>query len=93
MLFRKAGMDVEVSSMIGLVAGVCTTGSLLPQVWKALRTRTTRDISLVTYILLCVGIFFWCVYGLLIREVPIVLANGVSLIFAVIVLLLKLRHG
>lgn len=88
-------MDVamDMSSAIGLVAGVCTTGSLLPQVWKALRTRTTRDISLITYILLCCGILLWCIYGLLIGEMPIVLANGVSFVLAFIVLLLKLRHG
>jgi len=86
-------MELNVSPLVGFVAGVCTTGSLLPQVYKTLKTRNTRDISLLTYILLTVGIFLWFIYGLLLGEVPIVLANGISFILALSVLVLKLKHG
>lgn len=84
---------MDVLSLIGFAAGVCTTGSLLPQVIKTLKTKNTRDISLYMYILLSLGIFLWFIYGVLLKEMPIILANGVSLVFAVIVLVLKLRHG
>lgn len=86
-------MDLNLTSLIGLVAGICTTGAMLPQVYKALKTRNTRDISLLMYILLSMGIFLWFVYGLLLKEVPILLANGISFVLAVMVLMLKLRHG
>lgn len=87
----KGGM--EISSLIGFAAGVCTTGSLLPQVIKTLKTKNTRDISLYMYILLNLGIFLWFIYGVLLREMPIMVANGVSLLLAMIVLVLKLKHG
>ena len=40
-------MSMSFTTTIGLIAGVCTTGSILPQVIKALKTRHTRDISLL----------------------------------------------
>ncbi len=45
------------------------------------------------YVLLSAGIFLWFVYGLLLNEMPIMLANGVSLILTMSVLMLKIKHG
>lgn len=84
---------MDVFSLIGFAAGVCTTGSLLPQVFKTLKTKNTRDISLYMYILLSLGIFLWFIYGVLLKEIPIMVSNGFSLVLAVVVLVLKLRHG
>jgi len=86
-------MDLNLTSLIGLAAGICTTGAMLPQVYKTLQTKNTRDISLLMYILLSTGIFLWFIYGLLLGEAPILLANGISLVLALTVLMLKLRHG
>jgi len=52
-------------TIIGLIAGACTTISFLPQVFKIYRTRETRDLSLGMYIILSVGISLWVVYGIL----------------------------
>ena len=86
-------MELPVTSVIGLLAGICTTGSLLPQVYKTLKSKNARDISLLMYVLLSAGIFLWFVYGILLNEMPIMLANGVSLILTMSVLFLKIRHG
>jgi MtN3 and saliva related transmembrane protein len=86
-------MELTVTSAIGLLAGICTTGSLLPQVYKTIKSRNARDISLLMYVLLSAGIFLWFVYGLLLNEMPIMLANGVSLILTMGVLMLKIKHG
>jgi len=86
-------MESQVTSVIGLLAGICTTGSLLPQVYKTLKSRNARDISLLMYVLMSAGIFLWFVYGILLNEMPIMLANGVSLLLTMGVLFLKIRHG
>ena len=80
-------------TLIGLTAAVCTTASFLPQVIKTLETKRTKDISLVMYAILVVGVSLWLVYGIMIKDLPIILANTVSLIFTAAVLFLKIKHG
>ncbi|MBD3426121.1 MAG: hypothetical protein GF409_02695 [Candidatus Omnitrophica bacterium] len=82
-------MDRLHISLIGFAAGICTTLSFVPQVVKILRTKRARDISLYMYIILTLGIFLWLVYGILIGEFPIVLANGITLCFCLMVLVSK----
>ena len=78
---------------IGLVAGTLTTISFLPQVVQTIKTRHTKDISLTMYIAFTLGILMWLIYGIMLDSPPIYLANGVTLIFAAIILFLKLKHG
>lgn len=80
-------------ALLGAAAGLCTTLSFLPQLVRAWRTRSTRDISLPMFSLLVFGIFLWLVYGLLIGDMPLVIANGVSFCLTASILYLKLRHG
>ncbi len=80
-------------ALLGALAGLCTTISFLPQLVRAWRTRSTRDISLPMFSLLVFGIFLWLIYGALIGDVPLILANGVSLCLTSSILYLKLRHG
>lgn len=79
--------------MLGAFAGLCTTISFLPQLVRAWRTRSTRDISLPMFSLLVFGIFLWLVYGVLIGDMPLILANAVSFCLTGSILYLKLRHG
>jgi len=83
----------DMVALLGALAGLCTTISFLPQLVRAWRTRSTRDISLPMFSLLVFGIFLWLIYGVLIGDVPLILANGVSLCLAGSILYLKLRHG
>lgn len=77
---------------LGIVAGTLTTIAFLPQVLKAWRSRSTRDVSLGMFLTLCAGIVLWLIYGILIADLPLVLANGVTLCLAGTVLVLKLRY-
>ncbi len=71
----------------GLVAGICTTISFLPQVLKIWRTKSVYDISLLTYLIFTFGVANWLIYGLIIREKPIILANTVTLILCLLILI------
>jgi MtN3 and saliva related transmembrane protein len=79
--------------MLGAFAGLCTTISFLPQLVRAWRTRSTRDISLPMFSLLVFGILLWLVYGVMIGDEPLILSNAVSLCLTGSILYLKLRHG
>ncbi len=79
-------------TILGLVAATCTTIAFLPQAIKAIRTRHTKDLSLGMYALLTTGIILWLIYGVFKNDLPIILANGVTLVFAAIILFLKIKY-
>lgn len=80
-------------TILGLLAGTLTTISFVPQVMKTWKFKETKDISLLMYIIFFTGILLWFSYGLLINNVPIIIANGASLVLVSIVLILKIRYG
>lgn len=84
---------MDLTTLIGLAAGTCTTIAFLPQALKCWRTRSTRDISLSMFLVLVAGVALWLAYGLILGDIPLVAANGVTLLLAGSILVLKLRHG
>ena len=78
--------------IIGIVAGACTTVSFVPQIIKIFRTKHVRDISLMMYTVLTIGIFLWLIYGIFLEEIPIILANGVAFVLCLSVIIMKLIY-
>jgi len=74
---------------IGFLAAVLTTFSFLPQAVLTLRTRKTDEISLTMYLMLNLGIVCWLVYGLVQDDLALILANSVTLLFSLPILLVK----
>ena len=75
---------------VGLVAGLLTTVSLIPQIWKIYQTRGAKDISLGMYITYSLGVLAWFIYGILLHDFPLMLWNGTGLALAVVVIAMKL---
>ncbi|MCK2165896.1 MULTISPECIES: SemiSWEET transporter [Thalassospira] len=86
-------MIMSFETVLGLLAGSLTTIAFLPQVIRTWRTRSTADISLVMFLILCTGIALWLVYGLVRGDWPVIIANGFTLVLASTILFFKLRHG
>lgn len=78
--------------IIGLVAAFLTTISFLPQVIKTIKTKDTSSISLLMYSLFTSGVFLWMIYGILLENIVITSANLITLIFAGIVLGMKIKQ-
>jgi len=83
---------MDTITLIGLLAAVCTTISFLPQTIKTIKTQNTRDLSLTMYLVFTIGLAMWMVYGILLVNWPIIIANGVTMIFTAIILYLILRN-
>ena len=81
---------MNLQDTLGLTAAVLTTGSFVPQALLTLRTRDVSGISLSMYSAFTLGVALWMVYGLLLREWPIVLANAVTLALASVILVTKI---
>ncbi len=79
--------------LIGLAAAFCTTVSFLPQVLRAWRTRSTKDLSLSMFLVFTAGIFLWLIYGLIQHDVPLIAANGTTFLLSGSILYFKLRYG
>ena len=78
--------------IIGLIAAAMGGGSLFPQVLKVLKTKSTKDISREMFLLLTGSILLWLVYGILLNNMPIIIANFFGLIQSLIILFYKIEN-
>lgn len=83
---------MELSTIIGFTAAVCTTSGFLPQAFKIMKTKSTKDISLLMYLVLWTGTLLWLIYGIVINELPVIVANIISLSFISTIVLLKIKY-
>lgn len=79
------------TTWIGLAAGTLTTVAFIPQVWRAWRTGSTDDLSLIMLSMFSIGLMLWVVYGFALGELPIIVSNAVSLGLSLALVSLKLR--
>ncbi|MGC8620064.1 MAG: SemiSWEET transporter [Thermoplasmata archaeon] len=79
-------------NIMGLIAGTLTTISYLPQAIKIWKKKSAKEVSLLMYIIISIGILLWLIYGIEIHSLPLILANGISLIFSLIILTGKLKY-
>ncbi|MBL7888154.1 MAG: SemiSWEET transporter [Bacteroidia bacterium] len=84
---------MDITTIIGLLAATCTTASFVPQVVQILKTKNTQGISLGMYVIFTFGIACWLVYGFYLNELPIIIANSITLILAATILIFKIKHG
>lgn len=77
--------------VMGTIAAILTTSCFIPQAWKIIRTRDTAAISLWMYLLFTAGVSCWLAYGILLEELPIIIANLVTLPLAITILYYKVR--
>ena len=78
---------------LGIVASSLSVIAFLPQVIKALRTRSTGDVSIGMFMLILAGAALWIAYGWLRRDWPVVGTNAVIAVLATIMILIKRRYG
>ncbi len=79
--------------IIGTVAALLTTFGFVPQVIKMFRTKSVRDISLLTFIQFSVGMSCWTIYGFHLRDIIIISANGIGVVILIIAIGLYLYYA
>ena len=81
---------MELSALIGYIAGTCTTCAFLPQVFRTWKMRSCIELSWIMLLVFASGIFLWFVYGIFINEMPIILANGITLLLVAVLVVMKI---
>lgn len=77
---------IDMTSLTGMAAAFCTTLSFVPQVIQILRSGNTDGISLSMYSIFTLGVSLWMIYGVIREDLPIFIANGVTLLLTLTVL-------
>ena len=79
-------------SYVGFIAGILTTVGFLPQVIKSYRSKSARDVSLRQPLLLLTGMSLWLAYGFHLKDWAIIIANVVSILLNIVIVILKIRY-
>ncbi|TKB97022.1 SemiSWEET transporter [Pedobacter cryophilus] len=82
----------NLTSTIGFLAAIGTTASFIPQALKIFKTKDTKSISLSMYLMFISGVLLWLVYGIIKQDIPMIIANGITLVFAGIILYFKIKY-
>ncbi len=85
-------MKIGYIEILGLVAATLTTAAFVPQVYKTWKEKYTKDISMSMYTVLLFGVLLWLVYGVFIEILAIILANTITAVLRLFMLLLKINY-
>ena len=77
----------------GYFAALLTTLAFLPQLIKTLKTKKAEDVSLITLIMFLTGVLSWIIYGYRIASTPILLANLITFILNLLILIFKITFS
>jgi MtN3 and saliva related transmembrane protein len=83
-------LNIEI---FGYIAAILTTAAFLPQLIKTLKTKKAEDVSLVTLIMFIFGVLSWIIYGYKISSLPILIANIITLILNLFILISKIYYS
>ena len=82
-------LNIEIE-LFGYFAAILTTLAFLPQLIKTLKTKKAGDVSLTTLIMFLTGVMSWIIYGYKISSTPILLANIITFILNLLILIFKI---
>lgn len=85
-------MEKSYITILGFLAGICTTIAFLPQVIKTWKSKSAKDLSLGMFVFFCFGVALWLVYGIILKDIPIVISNAVTFVLSMMIVYFKLRY-
>jgi len=83
---------MDTIDLFGFIAALLTTSAFLPQVIKTLREKDAKSLSLPMYLILTSGLLLWLTYGIMIKDWALIIANSITGILAIIILVAKIKY-
>jgi MtN3 and saliva related transmembrane protein len=84
---------MNLMDLLGIIAGMLTTASFVPQVLQTHRSKSAKDVSLGMLVVLVAGVSLWIVYGILVWSLPVILANSCTFVLVTVLIALKVKYG
>ena len=78
---------------IGIVAGILTSVSMLPQLIKILKEKDAQNVSIVMIIVLISGLSVWIVYGVMREDWPLIVTNSFSVLVNTLILIFRIKYS
>ncbi|MCQ2581518.1 MAG: SemiSWEET transporter [Alphaproteobacteria bacterium] len=79
-------MNPIFGEFFGYVSGLCTAIAFLPQAIKSIITKNISGLSRSMYIIYCIGLVCWILYGIYLHSIQIIFFNSITLVFNTIIL-------
>jgi len=89
--FAKIFTDMKIVEVIGIIAGMLTTFSFIPQVIKTWKDRSAEDLSLVMFLMFVLGVALWLAYGFILQNFVLIFFNAITFLLASFILYFKIR--
>ena len=86
-------LSINYIQFVGIIAGIFTAVSLMPQLIKTFKTKKVEQISLVMLIILMCGLVLWIYYGILRNDFPIIATNSFSFLLNITLVILKAKYN
>jgi MtN3 and saliva related transmembrane protein len=83
---------MDTTKIIGLMAGILTASSLIPQLVKTIKEKEAEDISIWMLLVLLSGIILWIIYGIKREDFPIIATNSFSLLLNIIMIIARIKY-
>ncbi|QRR00317.1 SemiSWEET family sugar transporter [Dyadobacter sandarakinus] len=83
---------MDVIEIIGLVAGICTSSAVLPQLITTVKKKKASEVSMLMFIVMLTGNALWVYYGIDKKDVPIIATNVFTICLNVAMLYLKVKY-
>ena len=80
-------------TLVSALAATLTTAAFVPQAMHIIRLKETKAISLFMYVAFAAGVAFWLVFGFMVWNWPMIIANTITLALALGIVGMKLRYG
>jgi MtN3 and saliva related transmembrane protein len=84
---------MEIKEVIGFAAGIFVASSLLPQVIKSWKTKSTKDISIAWSLINLTGQLLWLIYGIAISSSSLIIMSGITFVMTLSMVFLKIKFG
>jgi MtN3 and saliva related transmembrane protein len=83
----------NLATLAGTIAGVLSVAAFVPQAWRIFRRKSAGDVSLAMYLALIAASLLWMFYAWALGSMPLLLTNLVIALIAILIAVLKVRHG
>jgi MtN3 and saliva related transmembrane protein len=83
---------MEFIDILGIVAGLCTSSSIIPQIVTTLKQKKAGEVSIFMFIVMMTGNALWIYYGFTKSDIAIISTNFLALGLNVVMLILKYRY-
>lgn len=83
---------MEGIDILGIIAGICTSSAIIPQIVKTLKKKKAQEVSIFMFIVLMTGNGLWVYYEVVKSDIAIISTNIFALSLNIIMIVLKYRY-